>query len=285
MSMEKIKNATEWMIKLAKDESHGYDQIYRWGPDYDCSSAIITAWEQAGVPVKSRGATYTGNMYHIFKQCGFHDVTSTINLSSGYGLQYGDVLLNTVSHTAMYIGNNQIVHASINERGKAIGGESGDQTGKEICIRSYYNKPWNYVLRYGNVVNNLIGKGQTYVNAFLGTDISVDGIYGSETKKASIMVLQKAMNLDYQVGLKVDGIWGNESSVSLGNHYIAYGETQYLVTAAEILLLLKKYDCGSVEFPGIFANGLQKAVWDFQKKNSMIIQSRCDRQMFLQLIQ
>ena len=31
--MEKIKNATEWMIKLAKDESHGYDQIYRWGPD------------------------------------------------------------------------------------------------------------------------------------------------------------------------------------------------------------------------------------------------------------
>ena len=90
--MEKIKNATEWMIKLAKDESHGYDQIYRWGPDYDCSSAIITAWEQAGVPVKSRGATYTGNMYHIFKQCGFHDVTSTINLSSGYGLQYGDVL-------------------------------------------------------------------------------------------------------------------------------------------------------------------------------------------------
>lgn len=284
--MGKIKLAAEWMIGLATDDSHGYDQIHRWGPDYDCSSAIITAWEQAGVPVKSKGASYTGNMYSIFRKCGFLDVTGMVNLSSGYGLQYGDVLLNTVSHTAMYIGNNQIVHASINEKGSTVGGVSGDQTGREICIRSYYNKPWDYVLRFSeeHKESNLISTGQIYANIFLGTDIAVDGMRGTQTMRAGIMVLQKAMNLDYRAGLAVDGVWGEYSSETLGEHYVEYGERQYLVTAAEILLLLKGYDSGGVEFPGIFAGRLREAVWSFQKQNAWKTQARCDRKMFLMLI-
>lgn len=41
-----------------------------------------------------------------------------------------------------------ICHASIDERGKANSGKSGDQTGKEVCTRSWYSKPWDVVLRY-----------------------------------------------------------------------------------------------------------------------------------------
>jgi hypothetical protein len=41
-----------------------------------------------------------------------------------------------------------IVHSSIDERGKASGGAAGDQTGREVCTRTYYNKPWGMVLRY-----------------------------------------------------------------------------------------------------------------------------------------
>ena len=40
-----------------------------------------------------------------------------------------------------------IVHASCDENGKAHGGLAGDQTGKEVCIRSWYNGNWNVVLR------------------------------------------------------------------------------------------------------------------------------------------
>ena len=54
--MGKIETATQWMIDLANDDSHGYDQTHRWGPDYDCSSAVISAWQYAGVPVKTKGA-------------------------------------------------------------------------------------------------------------------------------------------------------------------------------------------------------------------------------------
>lgn len=41
----------------------------------------------------------------------------------------------------------RIGHASIDENGKTTGGIGGDQTGKEVVIRNWYNKPWNVVLR------------------------------------------------------------------------------------------------------------------------------------------
>jgi hypothetical protein len=40
-----------------------------------------------------------------------------------------------------------IGHASIDENGKARAGAAGDQTGKEVCTRSWYNKNWLCCLR------------------------------------------------------------------------------------------------------------------------------------------
>ena len=150
MKMSKTENAVTWMINTASNNKHGYDQKYRWGEkgDYDCSSAVITAWESAGVPVKTNGASYTGNMYSVFKRCGFSDVTNSVDRSNGSGLKRGDVLLSRSKHTAMFIGNGKLVEASMNEKGKIIGGTPGDQTGKEFWIHSYYNLPWEYVLRF-----------------------------------------------------------------------------------------------------------------------------------------
>lgn len=148
--MSRIETATKWMEDHANDNSHGYDQTYRWGErgDFDCSSAVITAWQSAGVPVKTGGATYTGNMYSVFTRNGFKDVTNSVNIQTGAGLKRGDVLLNHVNHVAMYIGNGLEVEASINENGTANGGQPGDQTGREFLIRGYRNYPWNCVLRY-----------------------------------------------------------------------------------------------------------------------------------------
>ena len=149
--MSVIENAIAQMEAWAADDSHGYDQQYRWGErgDYDCSAAVIQAWELAGVPVKSSGATYTGNMRGAFLLCGFEDVTSLIDLTTGSGLERGDVLLNIVNHTAMYCGAGKEVEASINENGGTTGGQPGDQTGREFLVRPYRNYPWNCVLRYG----------------------------------------------------------------------------------------------------------------------------------------
>lgn len=43
-----------------------------------------------------------------------------------------------------------IAHASIDENGKAKGGAAGDQTGKEVCIRTWYSKPWNQFFHIDN---------------------------------------------------------------------------------------------------------------------------------------
>ena len=145
-----IDLAASLMERWAQDDSHGYDQAQRWGErgDYDCSSAVISAWQTAGVPVKTRGATYTGNMYGVFMGCGFQDVTAQVDLATGAGLQRGDVLLNVRNHTAMYMGNSREAEASINERGGTTGGQPGDQTGREFLVRPYRNYPWDCVLRY-----------------------------------------------------------------------------------------------------------------------------------------
>lgn len=217
--MSKIDIAVSNALAIANDASHGYDQGSRWGPDYDCSSFLITVWQQAGIPLKTNGATYTGNMRSVCLKCGFKDIIKSVNIKTGTGLQAGDILLGS-GHVVMYIGSGKIVHASINEFGKITGGKPGDQTGKEICVRSYYNKPWISVLRYaGNYesytepVDNAVlrygDKGAAVKNmqrdliaaGFSCGASGADGDFGFDTKKA-LMAMQR------EYGLEVDGEYG-----------------------------------------------------------------------------
>ena len=228
---QRIEKAISWMEDTANDDSHGYCQDHRWGADgdYDCSSAVITAWENAGVPVKTKGATYTGNMLGVFTANGFEVVTHDVNLKTGAGLERGDVLLNTAHHTAMYCGNGKEVEASINEKGTAHSGKPGDQTGKEFLIRDYRNYPWTHVLRYagttttanittggkymfsvGNVKSGTKGNDVKLLqrllksNGFRGADgklLMLDGDCGANTVYA-IKSYQK------KKGLSADGIAG-----------------------------------------------------------------------------
>lgn len=239
-----VEEAVNWAIGIAQDGRYGYDQANRWGPDYDCSSFVITAYEKAGAGVKAAGATYTGNMKPVFLRCGFEDVTADVGLSTGGGLARGDVLLNIVNHTAMYIGNGQIVQASINEKGTITGGQTGDQTGGEIAVRSYYNYPWDCVLRYTGGANTGGGGGtenapesatgaNTYAvylpmisNGMTGSAVlslqcllihkwaiscgscGADGEFGTDTETA-VRTFQRVK------GLEIDGIVGPDTWTSI----------------------------------------------------------------------
>ena len=147
------QKALQWMLDTAADQSHGYSQQNRWSPDYDCSSAVITAWQTAGVPVKTMGATYTGNMKSVFLKCGFKDVTKQCNLSTCVGMEPSDVLLNEIHHTAMYCGGGQIVHA----RGQSYGSPATGDQGAEFAVTGYYNYPWDCVLRYAGGASGASG--------------------------------------------------------------------------------------------------------------------------------
>lgn len=150
-----IDKAVAWAVKIAKDDTHGYDQENRNSPDYDCSSFVGTALNKAGFDV-SKSST-TRNLRKQLLACGFE----SISVSSSR--KKGDIFLKEGHHVIMCVDEDTIVHASINELGKATGGETGDQTGKEICTRSFYTYSggWDYHFRYNAIPTYKVGGSYT----------------------------------------------------------------------------------------------------------------------------
>lgn len=221
--MSATEKAIAQMEAWAADNSHGYDQANRWGPDYDCSSAVISAWEMAGVPVKTNGATYTGNMRGVFLRCGFEDVTAGVDLATGAGLQRGDVLLNIQHHTAMYCGNGMEVEASINETGGVTGGMTGDQTGREFLARPYRNYPWDCVLRYtgtGSAGNN--GPTQKTTNAIVTLPMLRQGDKNPTVKAVQQLLIAKGFSCGKHAD---DGEFGSATGEAVESFQRANGLT------------------------------------------------------------
>lgn len=123
--------------------------------DRDCSSAVISAYEAAGI--SCGGATYTGNM----RKC----MTGTGNFvwrPMSFIAQMGDTYLNEKNHTAMCLSAEPdvLMEFSINEKGTATGGKTGDQKqhgeydesyGRgESHLKLYYDYPWNGILQCVN---------------------------------------------------------------------------------------------------------------------------------------
>ncbi len=188
-----IDNAVTRALEIAADDSHGYDQANRWGPDYDCSSLVIDCFKRAGLPLS---CTYTGNMRGDMLRHGFEDVTGSVDLTTGAG-------------------------------GTTTGGQTGDQTGREIYTRGYYNYPWDCVLRYTGAEPDTVPatkKPKLYVTVelpmledgqmgvvvamlqaalkYLGYDPKwIDGEFGTRTRNM-LMAYQS------EHGLEADGICG-----------------------------------------------------------------------------
>lgn len=142
---QSVEGAVQWAIGIAEDDSHGYDQITRdGGVDYDCSSLVSHAFRNAGfdIPLPSP-ATYT--MIDAFTAAGFTWYPGMGNNVSE--LLRGDILLNINAHVEIYIGQQQVVGACINEFGGIYYGQPGDQTGQEIRVGGWYSFPWDGVLR------------------------------------------------------------------------------------------------------------------------------------------
>lgn len=231
----------------------------------DCSSGVAANVKAVGYLLNIQklkdvsSDCYTGNLRAALKAAGAKELTDSKYLTSDAYLLPGDILLYEGHHTA----------TNLDIGSKASWGTSGSSSSASNTTFSG---------------NTIVRDGQIHANNFCGASIDTDGIRGTETKKAGIKVLQTAMNLDYGAGLEVDGVWGTKSEAALGNHYVENGEDQYMVTACEILLMLKGVDANGVESPGQFRDGLEAAVREYQTKNGLTVDGVCGHDTFKSLI-
>lgn len=135
--MSKIEKTVAWAEKIADDDRHGYSQVHRNSPDFDCSSFVGTALANAGFPISIYSTTR--NLGEQLENAGF--------VKCGKPWRRGDIHLAAGHHVTMSVDANRIVHASHSENG-GIDGQTGDQTGKEICVRSYYDLPYENTVHY-----------------------------------------------------------------------------------------------------------------------------------------
>jgi len=120
--MPNLEQATQLFESLCNDDAHGYSQIDRWGEysDFDCSSAIIYAFQQAGYPVYGgRHEGYTGSMADAFAAIGFAVLPADVDLIRG------DILLNVADHVALYLGDGLLGEFSQSEDGGIDGAFGG----------------------------------------------------------------------------------------------------------------------------------------------------------------
>lgn len=210
----------------------------------DCSSSICKTAEKVGVP--NIGTLNTAGMHKNWKKVTDVVIKNGI-IQNPEVLKVGDALMFKGSDPSrpLGIGHTEMVY------------EINGQTAASATPAATSSK------------KDIVKAGQMHANNFTGAGLVVDGIRGTLTKKAGIMAVQTALNLDFKAGLVVDGEWGPKSAAALKKRSVRLGSTRYLVTAVEILLMLKGYNPNGVECPGQFGSGCAAATGRYQTDHSL----------------
>lgn len=210
----------------------------------DCSSSICKTAEKVGVP--DVGSLNTAGMHKNWKKVTDVVIKNGI-IQNPEVLKVGDALMFKGSDPSrpLGIGHTEMVY-EINGKTAASATPAATSSKKDI-----------------------IKAGQMHANNFTGAGLAIDGVRGTLTKKAGIMAVQIALNLDFKAGLVVDGEWGPKSDAALKKRSVRLGSTRYLVTAVEILLMLKGYNPNGVECPGQFGSGCAAATGRYQTDHSL----------------
>ena len=154
-----VNGFLKWLIGIADDPAHGYDQRERSGPDYDCSSLVYFGLINNGFTTQQLNtyafSTYT--MPELLKGSGFKEIPFNTLVPDGItttNLQPGDILLRD-GHTEVYVGDGMAVGAHCSEYNDPVDGckyakQKGDQTGEEISVKNAIRgtRKWEYVYRY-----------------------------------------------------------------------------------------------------------------------------------------
>ena len=228
----------------------------------DCSSLMTVCAQCAGidVPYVYGNSPYTGNMKTQFMSTGYFEaLTNSKYLTSDKYLKRGDILVRTSGHTAMALENGS--------------GASSDTTKPTTTTTPTIST---------TVSNNRIDtvmEVQKWANTNYKFNLEVDGIYGKETKKALVKILQTELNKNYGSKLEVDGVWGNETKKACVT--VKKGSKNNIVAVLQALLVCNQID--GIYVDGDYGSITVAAVKSYQAKVEIVKDGKAGKNTFAKL--
>lgn len=203
------------------DEANlGYDQGQRWdirpGGECDCSSLVYYAlWEAGFLPTKPTWGNTETLSAELTKR-GWKRIAPYPQTTP----KVGDILLNDEHHVAVCTAPGMMSYASIDERGKTSGGQSGDQTDRETRTVSgfWYTRGWDCILRYGGSQSATQTTTTTGGFKVYGFPLVKNGSKGDAVK-----MCQAALNVRMGAGLQTDGVCGSKTEAAIKKWQESHG--------------------------------------------------------------
>lgn len=129
------------------------------------------------------------------------------------------------------------------------------------------------------VVIDTVKEVQSWANANYNSGLVVNGIYGEDSKKALVKILQTELNKTYGTKLIVDGIWGVKTKAACPE--LKKGSKNGVVCVLQALLVCNGYPAAYVD--GDYGNGTYNSVKAYKSKNGLTANGIADKKTFVKL--
>ena len=120
---------------------------------------------------------------------------------------------------------------------------------------------------------------QKEINIRYNVGLVVDGIYGAKTKAALVKALQKSLNNRYNAGLVADGVYGTKTKAAVRN--VAYGTSGDIVEVLQALLICNGYTLSLLD--GIYGYLTITAVRNYQSAHKLNVDGVAGKATFTSL--
>lgn len=159
------------------------------------------------------------------------------------------------------------------DNGLTVDGKYGKQT--KAKMDALLSKPATSISDKINTVKEV----QNWANINYKAGIAVDGIYGVQTKKALIKILQTEINQTYNARLVIDGIWGAKTRAACPT--LVFGSKNDVVGVLQALLVCNGYNKAYVD--KCYGLLTASAVGEYQRKNRLTVDKMAGKETFAKL--
>lgn len=133
---------------------------------------------------------------------------------------------------------------------------------------------------YNDGLVNCIYDIQEWLRNKYGYNLSLDNLYGPETKKYLTMALQHELNVQFNAGLAEDGIWGTKTYNACIN--VRQGASGNITMLIQMALFVKGYSLGMDKQ---FGEETARVLRQFQADNGLTVDAVCGKNSFRKLFE